>query len=173
MADYPRIPSFKTTESFRSHLREINLDLELDDAILAAPESPARAAGRIPRPQDRQPLVHPADGGVGLPARRRPLRTDPAALAQLRRERRETAFRLRSVRGDGVRPQQHPPADDHPRDHAAARTVAQGHGQAARRKVRHRRRSLYRLAADPLRPLQPSARRREARIGDRLRTSAA
>lgn len=40
MADYPRIPSFKTTESFRSHLREINLDLELDDAILAAPESP-------------------------------------------------------------------------------------------------------------------------------------
>ncbi|PVY44981.1 oxidoreductase [Victivallis vadensis] len=40
MADYPRIPSFKTTESFCSHLREINLDLELDDAILAAPESP-------------------------------------------------------------------------------------------------------------------------------------
>ena len=38
--DYPRIPTFKTAESFRKHLEEINVDLEIDDTILSAPESP-------------------------------------------------------------------------------------------------------------------------------------
>ena len=40
MADYPRIPTFKTAAQFRAHLAEIGADIEIDDSILAAPESP-------------------------------------------------------------------------------------------------------------------------------------
>ena len=41
MADsYPRIASFKTAEDFRKHIASLGIDLELDDAILPAPESP-------------------------------------------------------------------------------------------------------------------------------------
>lgn len=38
--DYPKITSFKTAEAFREHLKELGLDLKVDDAILPAPESP-------------------------------------------------------------------------------------------------------------------------------------
>jgi 2,4-dienoyl-CoA reductase-like NADH-dependent reductase (Old Yellow Enzyme family) len=38
--NYPKVASFKTTSALRSHLRELQLDLELDDAVLAAPDSP-------------------------------------------------------------------------------------------------------------------------------------
>ena len=38
--NYPRIPSFKTAADFRDHLKEIGVDLEVDDKILSAPESP-------------------------------------------------------------------------------------------------------------------------------------
>ena len=38
--NYPKISSFKTAEAFRAHLKNLNLDLEVDDAILPAPESP-------------------------------------------------------------------------------------------------------------------------------------
>ena len=36
--NYPRIPSFKTAESFREHLKEIGADIEVDDKILSAEE---------------------------------------------------------------------------------------------------------------------------------------
>ena len=40
MADYPRIPSFKTAEAFRRHIQdELKLDLDLDDKILSAAEN--------------------------------------------------------------------------------------------------------------------------------------
>ena len=38
--DYPKITSFKTAAAFREHLNGLGLDLEMDDAILPAPESP-------------------------------------------------------------------------------------------------------------------------------------
>jgi NADPH2 dehydrogenase len=37
---YPKVASFKSSQSFRSHLRSIGLDLELDDTILSSPQSP-------------------------------------------------------------------------------------------------------------------------------------
>ncbi len=40
MGDYPKISSFKSAGAFRRHLGELGLDLEVDDAILPAPESP-------------------------------------------------------------------------------------------------------------------------------------
>lgn len=43
MIDYPKITSFKTAADFRAHLRELNLDLDLDDRILPAPDSPLAA----------------------------------------------------------------------------------------------------------------------------------
>ena len=40
MADYPRIPSFKTAEAFRAHLHnDLKLDLDLDDRILSSSEN--------------------------------------------------------------------------------------------------------------------------------------
>ena len=38
--NYPKITSFKTADAFRAHLKALKLDLEIDDAILPAPESP-------------------------------------------------------------------------------------------------------------------------------------
>ena len=38
--NYPRIPSFKTAASFREHLKEIGANIELDDEILSAKDSP-------------------------------------------------------------------------------------------------------------------------------------
>ena len=35
--NYPKISSFKTAEAFRAHLKNLNLDLEVDDAIPPAP----------------------------------------------------------------------------------------------------------------------------------------
>ncbi len=46
MPDYPKIPSFKTAAEFRGHLRSLGLELELDDAVLPAPESPLAAPVR-------------------------------------------------------------------------------------------------------------------------------
>ncbi len=43
MANYPKITSFKTTATFRAHLQAQNPDLDLDEAVLAAPESPLAA----------------------------------------------------------------------------------------------------------------------------------
>ena len=40
MADYPRIPSFKTAADFRAHLNELKLDIDLDEEILDASSSP-------------------------------------------------------------------------------------------------------------------------------------
>ncbi|MCL5996470.1 MAG: NADH:flavin oxidoreductase [Chloroflexi bacterium] len=37
---YPKVASFKTTAAFRAYLRSLQLDLELDDEILSAPDSP-------------------------------------------------------------------------------------------------------------------------------------
>ena len=37
---YPKVASFKTPQAFRAHLRSLGLDLELDDTILSAPQSP-------------------------------------------------------------------------------------------------------------------------------------
>ena len=37
--NYPKITSFKTADAFRAHLKALKLDLEIDDAILPAPES--------------------------------------------------------------------------------------------------------------------------------------
>ncbi len=51
---FPKIASFKTPDALRARLRELNLDLELDNAVLAAPESPLAQPVRVPR----------ADGGV-------------------------------------------------------------------------------------------------------------
>ncbi len=44
MADYPKIATFKTAESFRNHLNGLKLEFEVDDAILAAPGSPLAAS---------------------------------------------------------------------------------------------------------------------------------
>ena len=40
MADYPRIASFKTAADFRKHIETLGIDLEVDDRILPASESP-------------------------------------------------------------------------------------------------------------------------------------
>ena len=40
MADYPRIASFKTSADFRKHIETLGIDLEVDDSILSAAESP-------------------------------------------------------------------------------------------------------------------------------------
>ncbi len=40
MKDYPKLTSFKTADAFRTHLKSLDLALEIDDAILPAPESP-------------------------------------------------------------------------------------------------------------------------------------
>src|SRR6266480_4708424 len=37
---YPKVASFKTAQAFRAHLRSLSLDLELDNTVLSAPESP-------------------------------------------------------------------------------------------------------------------------------------
>ncbi len=44
MADYPRIPSFKTAAAFRAHLAGLGLGMEVDDALLPAAESPLGAS---------------------------------------------------------------------------------------------------------------------------------
>ncbi len=46
---FPKIASFKTPDALRARLRELNLDLELDDAVLAAPESPLAQPLPVPR----------------------------------------------------------------------------------------------------------------------------
>ena len=43
MPEYPKIASFKTAAEFRAHLRKLGLDLNLDDAIIPAPDSPLAA----------------------------------------------------------------------------------------------------------------------------------
>jgi len=43
-SNYPKITSFKTAETFRAHQKELGLALEIDNAILPAPESPLAAA---------------------------------------------------------------------------------------------------------------------------------
>ena len=40
MAEYPRIASFKTAADFRKHIASLGIDLDVDDNILAASESP-------------------------------------------------------------------------------------------------------------------------------------
>lgn len=46
---FPKIASFKTPDALRARLRELNLDLALDDAALAAPASPLAQPMRVPR----------------------------------------------------------------------------------------------------------------------------
>jgi len=43
----PKISSFKTAESFRAHLKELGLELELDDRIESAPASPMAAPLKV------------------------------------------------------------------------------------------------------------------------------
>ena len=48
--NYPKVASFKSSSSFREHLRSLGLDLDLDDAILPAPTSPMAKPLSLPTP---------------------------------------------------------------------------------------------------------------------------
>ena len=37
---YPRVSSFKSAEAFRSHLAFIGVEMDCDDEVMKAPESP-------------------------------------------------------------------------------------------------------------------------------------
>ncbi|MEI3000666.1 MAG: hypothetical protein V8T86_07155 [Victivallis sp.] len=135
--NYPKITSFKTADAFRAHRKALKLDLEIDDAIPPAPESPlAQGLEYHGRRIGNRWCILPMEG-VGLPAGRFALRTDPPPLAAFRRKRREAAVRLRGVRRDGVRQEQYPPAYDHPRDHAETEGALFRNAAAPRGEVRH------------------------------------
>ena len=46
--NFPKVASFKTTDAFRARLRDLHLDLELDDQVLAAPDSPLAQPIHLP-----------------------------------------------------------------------------------------------------------------------------
>ena len=66
VARYPRISSFKTVESFRTHLAGLGLELPCEDRILTAPDSPlARACQVGGRRLGNRFAVQPMEGWDG------------------------------------------------------------------------------------------------------------
>ena len=68
MAEYPKIASFKTSAAFREHLLKLNAGIDLDDTILAAPESPlAQSINCYGRTIGNRWCVLPMEGWDCLP----------------------------------------------------------------------------------------------------------
>jgi NADPH2 dehydrogenase len=71
---YPKIASFKTPQAFREHVRSLGLALELDDEVLAAPQSPMAQPLIYQSPITNDPItlgnrfaILPMEGWDGTP----------------------------------------------------------------------------------------------------------
>ncbi|MCC6590593.1 MAG: NADH:flavin oxidoreductase [Bryobacterales bacterium] len=63
MSAYPRVASLKTVEAFRARLRELNLELPCDDAIIPAPDSPMAQPIEVDGfPVGNRWVIHPMEG---------------------------------------------------------------------------------------------------------------
>ncbi len=63
MSNFPRVASFKTVERFRERLRELDLPIDADDAILKAPESPLAQPLQIGSARiGNRWTIHPMEG---------------------------------------------------------------------------------------------------------------
>ena len=130
-----RIASLKTPAAFRAAPAGLRPRPALRRHPARRRLLAARAAARGRRPARRQPLLHPADGGLGRHAGRRAERADRAPLAPLRRERREADLGRRGGRRAPRRPRQPQPArrpsERHCRRHRAAARGARGRARRA------------------------------------------
>ena len=106
---YPRIAALKTAAQFQAHVASLGTTLPFDAVLQSAPESPLAAAIDTSAGPRRQPVLHPADGGLGRHDRRTAHRAHAPALAALRRERREVDLGRRGGRRPARRPRQPEP----------------------------------------------------------------
>ena len=68
--DYPKVGSLDGVAGFRAHLASLGLDMPCDEIVASGAASPLAAPIEIAGLTHRQPLRHPADGGLGRRARR-------------------------------------------------------------------------------------------------------
>ena len=116
-----------------------------------------RSIHRGVRPDDRQPLLHPAHGGLGRPGGRTALGPHPPPLGQFRPQRSQVDLGRGGRRGAARRPRQPAPTRDERRDDGRDRKPAR-HPPRRPCRTGGRQRpgsARHRSPAHPLRPLLP------------------
>ena len=70
MTSFPAVATLKTADDFRRHLAAGGIDLPFDEQVRIRPRRRAGTALAAVAGDDRQPLLHPADGRLGRHDRR-------------------------------------------------------------------------------------------------------
>ncbi len=170
---FRRMASIKTVAELREHADSLGIDLPVDDAVEAGPDSPlARSYSRSSGTVGNRFAILPMEGWDGTEDGR-PSDLTRAPLAELRPERGQADLGGRGRRRPARRPGQPESVDDQRRQSRRDRRPSSDLDRRPPGRLRDGRRPPDRPPVDPLGPIRQALREGAARAEDRLPASRA